>query len=73
MKTTEISISNESEKLELKDISVPEKNMNTYFEAAVEKEGTKKVKNNDCQNTAIFTNEQAGNNPLAVMIPLQQH
>ena len=73
LKATEISIPNESEKLELKNISVPEKNMKIYFEAAVEKEGTKKVQNNDCQNTAIFTNEQAGNNPLAVMIPLQQH
>ena len=62
LKATEISIPNESEKLELKNISVPEKNMKIYFEAAVEKEGTKKVQNNDCQNTAIFTNEQAGNN-----------
>ena len=62
LKTTEISIPNESEKHELKNISVPEKNMNTYFEAAVEKEGLKKLQNNDCQNTATFTNEQAGNN-----------
>ena len=62
LKATEMSIPNKSEKLELKCIPVPEKNMNTYFEAAEEKEGLRKVQNNDCQNAAIFTNEDAQHN-----------
>ena len=62
LKATEISIPNMSEKLELKCMPVPEKNMNTYFEAAEEKEGSRKLQNNDCQNAAIFTNEHAQNN-----------
>ena len=62
LKATEISSPNMSEKLELKCIPVPEKNMDTYFEAAEEKEGSSKVQNNDCQNAAIFTNEDAQHN-----------
>ena len=54
IKATEISIPNKSEKLELKCIPT--------LEAAVKKEGSKKVQNNDCRNVAIFTNEHAQNN-----------
>ena len=62
LKATKISIPKKSEKLELKYIPAPEKNLATCVEAAVKKEGLKKVKNNDCQNAAIFTNEHARNN-----------
>ena len=48
LKGTKFSIPNKSEKLELKCIPLPEKNM--------------KVQSNDCQNVAIFTNEHALNN-----------
>ena len=40
---------------------------------AAERKGSKKKQIIGCRTKAIFTNEQAGNNPLAVMIPLQQH
>ena len=54
LKATESSIPNKSEKLELKCFPT--------LEAAVKKEGSKKVQNKDCQNVAISTNEHARNN-----------
>ena len=61
-KATEISIPNENKKINLKSISVPEKNKNKYQAEAVEKEGSKKKQKIGCRTKAIFTNEQAQKN-----------
>ena len=62
LKATEISIPNKKKNINLKSISVPEKNMNKYQGEAVEKDGSKKKQNIDCGTKAIFTNEQAQKN-----------
>ena len=59
LKATEISIPNESKILDLKSITVPEKNTNKYHAAAVETKSSKEKQNNGCRTKAIFTNEQA--------------
>ena len=61
-KATEISIPNEDKKINLKSISVPEKNKNKYQAEAVEKEGSKKKQKIGCRTKAIFTNEQTQKN-----------
>ena len=62
LKATEISIPNKNKKINLKSVSVPEKNMNKYQAEAVEKEGSKKKQKLGCRTKAIFTNEQAPKN-----------
>ena len=59
LKATEISIPNESKILDLKSITVPEKNTKQYHAAAVETKSSKERQNKGCRTKAIFTNEQA--------------
>ena len=59
LKAAEISIPNESKILDLKSITVPEKNTKQYHAAAVETKSSKERQNKGYRTKAIFTNEQA--------------